>query len=177
MGSSSNNKKKNSTANKASNGNNSKKKNNAATNSKSKNDATSRNNNTISKTKKGVITKVQKYGGKQTGVIFVQFTPKKKKTSNVQPQVIQFRIQDSTNLMFVYGKKKNDPSNVAKFTDLVQGKSVAVTFQGKKKNTTGNAANGKKNKKKSNNPANNKNKAKLAESVKILPSKSNKKKA
>ncbi|MEY4393272.1 MAG: hypothetical protein RL595_521 [Planctomycetota bacterium] len=83
---------------------------------------------------KGTITKVEKDSGTETGTITVNVEPNKKKNPDAKPEEKKFKISDSTKLESVTGKKKDTTSTTAKFSDLAEGKTVAVDAGKGKKN-------------------------------------------
>jgi hypothetical protein len=84
-----------------------------------------------SKPEKGVISKIEKDSGKESGTIAVKITPKKKK-SDITPapttaEEKSFKITESTILESVSGKKKDATTTPAKFSDLKEGSGVLIT--------------------------------------------------
>ena len=83
---------------------------------------------------KGTITKVEKDSGADTGTITVKVEPNKKKNPDAKAEEKKFKITDSTKLESVAGKKKDTTATSAKFSDLAEGKTVAVDAGKGKKN-------------------------------------------
>ena len=83
-----------------------------------------------SKPQKGVISKIEKDSGKESGTITVKITPKKKKiVTTPAPTVAEeksFKITESTKLKTVYGKKKDATTAPAKFSDIKEGSVVLI---------------------------------------------------
>ena len=83
------------------------------------------------KPEKGVISKIEKDSGKESGTITVKVTPKKKKTDTTPTTTAaeekSFKITESTKLETVSGKKKDATTTPAKFSDLKEGSGVLIT--------------------------------------------------
>ena len=83
-----------------------------------------------SKPEKGVISKIEKDSGKESGTITVKVTPKKKKSDTTPAPTAEeksFKITESTKLATVSGKKKDATTTPAKFSDLKEGSGVLIT--------------------------------------------------
>jgi hypothetical protein len=84
-----------------------------------------------SKPEKGVISKIEKDSGKESGTITVKVTPKKKKTDTTPAKTVaeekSFKITESTKIETVSGKKKDATTTPAKFSDLKEGSGVLIT--------------------------------------------------
>ena len=84
-----------------------------------------------SKPEKGVISKIEKDSGKESGTITVKVTPKKKKTDTTPATTVaeekSFKITESTKIETVSGKKKDATTTPAKFSDLKEGSGVLIT--------------------------------------------------
>ena len=84
-----------------------------------------------SKPEKGVISKIEKDSGKESGTITVKVTLKKKKTDTTPATTAaeekSFKITESTKLETVSGKKKDATTTPAKFSDLKEGSGVLIT--------------------------------------------------
>ena len=84
-----------------------------------------------SKPEKGVISKIEKDSGKESGTITVKVTPKKKKTDTTPAPTAaeekSFKITESTKLETVSGKKKDATTTPTKFSDLKEGRGVLIT--------------------------------------------------
>ena len=83
-----------------------------------------------SKPQKGVISKIEKDSGKESGTITVKVTPKKKKTDTTPAPTAaeekSFKITESTKLETVSGKKKDATTTPAKFSDFKEGSGVLI---------------------------------------------------
>jgi len=84
-----------------------------------------------SKPEKGVISKIEKDSGKESGTIAVKITPKKKKSDTTPAPTAaeekSFKINESTKIESVSGKKKDATTTPAKFIDLKEGSGVLIT--------------------------------------------------
>jgi hypothetical protein len=88
-----------------------------------------------SKPEKGVISKIEKDSGKESGTIAVKITPKKKKSDTTPAPTAaeekSFKINESTKIETVSGKKKDATTTPAKFIDLKEGNSVLISSKKK----------------------------------------------
>jgi hypothetical protein len=77
----------------------------------------------------GTVVEVKKDDDKDTGTVKVKVTPKKKKGDTTAPEPVEMTIKltDTTKFQTVTGKKGNETTVDAKFSDVSEGKILVVT--------------------------------------------------
>ncbi len=77
----------------------------------------------------GTVVEVKKDDDKDTGTVKVKVTPKKKKTDTTAPEPVEmtFKLTDTTKFQTVTGKKGDETTTDAKFSDVSEGKVLIIT--------------------------------------------------